>query len=114
MRGSYRGLSHPTVARQPSEDRLAAESTWSSRASSQVPVMWEYRLHGGGWPPARARHSRIRSPCSESSRSRCPSWVVIYPLQSAKCHELDRKTDVGSAEGPRAVRATHAMHSSAV
>ena len=38
----------------------------------------------------------------------------MYPLQSAKCHELDQNQKVGSAEGPRAVRATHAVYSSAV
>ena len=42
-RGSCRGLSHPIVAGQPTTDRPAAASTWSSRASSQVPVS-----RGGG------------------------------------------------------------------
>ena len=112
--GSCRGMIHPTVAVQPSADRRAAASTWFSRASSQVQVLREYRWRGGGWPPTIARHSRIRSPCSESSGSPHPSWAVMYPLQSAKCHELDRKTKVGSAEGPRAVWATHAVYSSAM
>ena len=41
----------------------------------------------------------MRSPCSESFGSRRPSWAVMYPLQSAKCHEPDRKPKAGSAEG---------------
>ena len=38
----------------------------------------------------------------------------MYPLTSAKCHELDWKVKVGSVEGPRAERATHAVYNSAV
>ena len=61
-----------------------------------------------------SRHALMRSPCSESSGSRRPSWAVMYPLQSAKCHVPDQKPKAGSAVGPLAVRATHAVYSSAV
>ena len=55
---------------------------------------------GGAWMRAISRHARMRSPWSESSGSRRPSWPVMYPLQSAKCHELDRKPRQGRPRAP--------------
>ena len=76
--------------------------------------MWEYCWRGRSWPSAVAGHSGIRSRRGESSGSRRPCSAVMYPLQSVKCHERDRKTKVGSAEGPRAKRVTRTVYSSAI